>query len=49
VTVKCHENGKDVEKTFNTFTWEKTDKADALRKGAEAAGSRGKTLVGAAR
>jgi len=49
VTVKWNDHGKEMEKSFDTFTWEKTDKADILRKAAEGAGSRGKTLVGAGR
>ena len=35
IEVDCEENGRKVRKTFNTFTWEKTDKAAALRTAAE--------------
>jgi S-adenosylmethionine synthetase len=37
VTVKTLENGREIERTFNTFTWERTDKAAALRAAAEKA------------
>jgi S-adenosylmethionine synthetase len=33
------ENQKGEKRTFNTFTWERTDRADALRAAAEAAGA----------
>jgi len=34
ITVEWNDHGKAMKKTFNTFTWEKTDKADVLRKAA---------------